>query len=183
MSHMGKSHLVIMFTVGSDDVAEGDRLFASHGEWMKGHPREGDVALLDYSISKGPELSNPLDPNSEPTGKTIFVLDEYYESLAGIARHWQDGMDNWLNLPAVMAWGAKGTAATLRCELRFLSSQKERTQKERRSSARKSASSWSTLLSLILSDAFSGLKTTFGSGLASEPVVDSGETSLRNTFL
>jgi hypothetical protein len=40
MSHRGKSHLVIMFTVGPDDVAEGDRIFASHGEWMKGHPRE-----------------------------------------------------------------------------------------------------------------------------------------------
>jgi hypothetical protein len=42
MSHMGKSHLVTMYTVGPDDVAEGDRIFASHGEWMKGHPREGD---------------------------------------------------------------------------------------------------------------------------------------------
>ncbi|HYX78641.1 MAG TPA: hypothetical protein VE727_04700, partial [Solirubrobacterales bacterium] len=85
MSHMGKSHLVVMFTVGPDDVAEGDRIFASHGEWMKGHPREGDEALLDYTISKGPELSNPMDPTSEPTGKTVFVLDEYYESPAGIA--------------------------------------------------------------------------------------------------
>jgi hypothetical protein len=47
MSHKGKSHLVIMITVGPDDVAEGDRIFASHGEWMKGHPREGVVALRD----------------------------------------------------------------------------------------------------------------------------------------
>lgn len=113
MSHMGKSQIMIMWTVGPDDVAEGDRIFASHGEWMKGHPREGDVALLDYTISKGPELSNPLDPNSEPTGKTIYVLDEYYESPAGITRHWQDAMDNWPDLPAVMAWSAKGTVATL----------------------------------------------------------------------
>ena len=113
MSHMGKSHVVIMFTAEPDDVAEGDRIFASHGEWMKGHPREGDVALLDYTISKGPELSNPLDPNSEPTGKTIFVLDEYYESPAGIARHWQDAMDNWPDIASVMAWGAKVTVATL----------------------------------------------------------------------
>ena len=63
MSHMGKSHLIIMWTVGADDVAEGDRIFASHAEWMKGHPREGDVALLEYTVSKGPELSNPLDPS------------------------------------------------------------------------------------------------------------------------
>lgn len=29
MSHLGKSHLVIMFTVGPDAVAEGDRIVAS----------------------------------------------------------------------------------------------------------------------------------------------------------
>jgi hypothetical protein len=79
MSQTGKSHLIIMFTVGPDEVAEGDRIFASHAEWMKRHPREGDVALLDYTVSKGPELSNPMDPNSEPTSNTIFVIDEYYE--------------------------------------------------------------------------------------------------------
>ena len=113
MSHMGKSHLVIMFTVGPDDVAEGDRIFASHGEWMKGHTREGDEALLEYSISKGPELSNPMDPSSEPTGKTIFVIDEYYASPAGIARHWQDAAENWSDMAAALAWSAKGTVTTL----------------------------------------------------------------------
>jgi hypothetical protein len=113
MSHMGETHLTIMFTVEAEDVAEGDRIFASHGQWMKGHPREGDVALLEYTVSKGPELSNPLDPNSEPTGRTIFVLDEYYESPAGIARHWQDSADNWPDMSAVLAWGAKAEVATL----------------------------------------------------------------------
>ena len=113
MSQAGNSHLVIMFTVGPDEVAEGDRIFASHGEWMKGHTREGDEALLEYSISKGPELSNPMDPSSEPTGKTIFVIDEYYASPAGIARHWQDAADNWPDMAAAVAWSAKGTVATL----------------------------------------------------------------------
>ena len=113
MSHMGETHLTIMFTVEAENVAEGDRLFASHGQWMKGHPREGDVALLEYTVSKGPELSNPLDPNSEPTGRTIFVLDEYYASPAGIARHWQDSADNWPDMSAVLAWGAKAQVATL----------------------------------------------------------------------
>ena len=42
MAQMGKTHIIIMWTVGPDDVAEGDRIFASHGEWMKGHPSEGD---------------------------------------------------------------------------------------------------------------------------------------------
>jgi hypothetical protein len=74
MSEIGKTHIVIMWTVGPDDVAEGDRLFESHGKWMTGHSRTGDAALRSYSISKGPELSNPLDPDSSPTGNTIFVL-------------------------------------------------------------------------------------------------------------
>ena len=114
MSLMGKSHLVIMFTVGPDDVAEGDRLFASHGEFMKGHSREGEIALLEYSVSKGPELSNPLDPNSEPTGNTIFVIDEYYESPAGIARHWEDTSKNWTEMSSTApAWFAKATITTL----------------------------------------------------------------------
>lgn len=113
MSYLGKSHLVIMWTVAPEDVAEGDRLFASHGEWMKGHPREGDTALLEYSISKGPQLSNPLDPSSGPTGRTVFVLDEYYQSPAGIASHWKDAMENWPDLAGVMAWSARCTVATL----------------------------------------------------------------------
>ena len=78
MSDMGKSHIVIMWTVGPDDVAAGDHLFESHGKWMTEHSREGATALLDYSISKGPELANPVDPDSAPTGDTIFVLDEFY---------------------------------------------------------------------------------------------------------
>src|SRR4051794_15708454 len=64
MSEVGKTHIVVMWTVEPDDVAEGDRIFESHGKWMTGHSRQGDTALLDYSISKGPELENPLDPNS-----------------------------------------------------------------------------------------------------------------------
>jgi hypothetical protein len=114
MPHMGKSHLIIMFTVGPDDVAEGDRIFASHGDFMKGHPREGDAALLSYSISKGPELSNPMDASSEPTGNTIFVVDECYETPAGIARHWQDTTENWPEMAsAAPAWFAKAKIVTL----------------------------------------------------------------------
>jgi hypothetical protein len=61
MSDVGKTNIVVMWTVGPDDVAEGDRIFESHAHWMTGHSREGDTALLSYKISKGPELSNPVD--------------------------------------------------------------------------------------------------------------------------
>ena len=88
MSEMGKTHIVIQWTVGPDAVAEGDRVFEKHAKWMTGHDRKGDTALRRYNISKGPELSNPLDPSSSPTGDTIFVLSEIYESPAGVDEYW-----------------------------------------------------------------------------------------------
>ena len=112
MSEIGKTHIVIMWTDGPGDVAEGDRIFESHGKWMTGHSREGDTALLDYSISKGPELENPMDPNSAPTGDTIFVLDEFYESPAGVVEHWRLAVETWQDFPAFMDWG-EGKVATL----------------------------------------------------------------------
>jgi hypothetical protein len=96
MSEVGKSHIVIMWTVGPDDVAAGDRLFESHGKWMTGHSREGDT-----------ELENPVDPNSAPTGDTIFVLDEFYESPAGVVEHWKQAVETWQELDAFMEWSNK----------------------------------------------------------------------------
>ena len=112
MADLGKTNIVAMWTVPADDVAEGDRIFESHGKWMTGHSREGDTALLSYKISKGPELSNPLDPNSEPTGNTIFVLNEIYESPAGVVEHWRLAVETWQDFPAFMDWG-EGKVATL----------------------------------------------------------------------
>ena len=99
-----------MFTVGPDDVAEGDRIFASHGEFMKGHPREGDAALLSYSISKGPSYK-PMDASSEPTVNTIFVMRALrdtcrHEALAGHDKNWR----RWLAAPA---WFEKAKIVTL----------------------------------------------------------------------
>jgi len=115
-SDIGKSHIVIMWTASPDDVAAGDQLFDSHGKWMTGHSREGDTALLDYSISKGPELENPVDPDSAPTGDTVFVLDEFYASPAGVDEHWRLARETWHDLPAFMDWTGKAKkVVTLHC--------------------------------------------------------------------
>jgi len=113
MSDVGKTNIVVMWTVSADDVAEGDRIFASHVEFMTGHPRNGETALLSYKISKGPELSNPVDPNSEPTGNTIFVLSEIYETRAGVPEHWRLAIHDWQDLPAFMDWSSKANVQTL----------------------------------------------------------------------
>lgn len=113
MSDMGKTSLVIAWTVRPADVAEGDRIFESHGKWMTGHPREGAAALLSYSVSKGPELSNPMDPGSAPTSNTVFVLTEVYESPEGVAEHWKQAVETWQDLPAIMDWSSRCEVTTL----------------------------------------------------------------------
>ena len=105
MSYKGKTQLLITITATPDQVAEGDRLFRSHGPWMEAtHHRDGDKALLTYNVSKAQELSNPMDLNSAPTGNTCFILNEIYESDAGVADHFQQAMTGWQDFPAFATW-------------------------------------------------------------------------------
>ena len=117
MAYQGKIQLTLIFIAPPDQVSEGDRIFRSHGPWMKEtHHRSGDKALLSYTVSKAPELSNPMDPSSAPTGNTCFILTEIYESQAGVTDHLQQSM-NWKDFPAVGNWIGKckmtGVAAAL----------------------------------------------------------------------
>ncbi len=108
MSTVGKTQVTIMFIAPPDLVAEGDRLFASHAAWMeRTHYRDGNLALMRYNIIKAPELEHPLDPSSAPTGNTMFVLDEMYESQAGLDDHWKQAGENWEDMGAMMEWSGK----------------------------------------------------------------------------
>ena len=114
MSHAGKTQVTFIFTVSPDLVGEGDRIFASHAAWMaKTHHREGNLALLRYNIVKGPELSNPLDPSSQPTDNTCFVLTEVYETPAGLEDHWKQGSEGWEDFNAFINWASSVNVAVL----------------------------------------------------------------------
>jgi len=114
MAHEGKVHLAIVFTATPDLVAEGERIFDSHAAWMeRTHHRDGEKALLSYDLAKGPELSNPLDPSSEPTGNTQFLLAEVYESQAGIDDHWQQAMESWDDFSSMVEWAQKCKPVTV----------------------------------------------------------------------
>ncbi len=103
MAYEGKSQLLITFVAPAEKVGEIDRLVASHAAWMaETHHREGSKALLSYSFSKGPELANSLDPSSEATGNTRYVLNEIYESPDGIADHWQQAQASWNDFGAMV---------------------------------------------------------------------------------
>ena len=103
MAHKGKTQLLLTFVASPDKVARIDDLAESHGSWMaKAHDREGPNALLSYNLSKGPELQNPLDPSSEATGNTRYVLNEIYESPAGIDEHWAQAQKSWSDFGAMV---------------------------------------------------------------------------------
>ncbi len=113
MSDLDKATINVMWTVAAENVEEGDRIFDSHVKWMTGHPRDGQAALLSYGISRGRELADPMDPNSAETGNTVFVLTKVYQSPTGVPEHWKQAIETRRDLPAFLAWGAKGKVTTL----------------------------------------------------------------------
>lgn len=108
MANLGKTQLTYVIIAPPEQVKEGDRIFASHGPWMKAsHHRDGNKALLTYNVSKSPELSDPFDQNSAPTGNTVFVLHEIYETDAGPTDHFQQASSGWKDFPALVQWLGK----------------------------------------------------------------------------
>ncbi len=108
MANQAKTQLIYVIIAPPDLVEEGDRLFRSHAPWMMAtHNREGNNALLSYDVSKTPELSNPLDPGSAPTGNTCFILNEIYETDAGVADHFEQAMASWKDFQGFLTWLGK----------------------------------------------------------------------------
>ena len=114
MAHLGKIQLIFTITATPELVAEGDRLFASHAPWIEStHHRTGDKALLSYNVSKAAELKNPLDPSAGATGNTCSVLNEIYESEAGVADHFAMAMSGWSDFSAFVEWLGKCKTAVV----------------------------------------------------------------------
>ena len=108
MAHHNKIQLTAIIVAPPDQVNEGDRIFRSHAPWMEAtHHRAGAKALLSYNVSKAPELTNPMDLSSAPTGNTCFILTEIYETEAGVADHFQQATASWKDFPALGQWMEK----------------------------------------------------------------------------
>ena len=73
MSQKGKIQLTFIIIAPPDQVAEGDRLFASHAPWMEAtHHRSGDKALLSYDVSKAPRAVESDGPLIGPHGQHLL---------------------------------------------------------------------------------------------------------------
>jgi hypothetical protein len=112
MSHQGKLQITALIVAPPDQVDEGDRIWRSHAQWMeRTHHSGGEKALLRYNLSRAPALSDPADPNSDPTGTMCFILTEVYESEAGVADHFAQADQSWEDYAAANEWLGK-------CEVR-----------------------------------------------------------------
>lgn len=77
-NYTGKAQFFVAFEVPAEHAEEADRFFEHHAEWMeRTHPRDGDEALLQYTLSKSPDGE----------GNVLFLLAEVYETKAGIDHH------------------------------------------------------------------------------------------------
>ena len=65
-------------------------------------PPRGPQSVAQLRLLEGAELANPLDPGSEATGNTRYVLNEIYESPDGIADHWQQAQASWADFGAMV---------------------------------------------------------------------------------
>jgi hypothetical protein len=108
MARQGCTQLTYVVIAPPELADEGVRIFRSHRSWMEAtHHHEGEKALLSYDVSKVTELSNPFDPSSDPTGNTIFVLTEVYQSDAGVADHFEQAAATWADFGALVNWMEK----------------------------------------------------------------------------
>ena len=105
MAYHNATQVTFVIIAPKDRVEEGDRIFRSHAAWLAAtHTREGDDALLSYTVSKAPQASSPLDPNSPATGNMCFIVSEVYPTPAAVAKHIQKAIEEWQDFPAFGEW-------------------------------------------------------------------------------
>jgi hypothetical protein len=104
-----KSHLVIMWTVGPDDVAEGDRIFAKPRRVDEGASPRGrcGAAGLHYLQGSGNYRTRWTRARRRQATRSSCSMSTT-SHRPGIARHWQDATDNWPDLSAAGGVGRQG---------------------------------------------------------------------------
>jgi len=99
-------HLFIV--VPAEDEKTVDALWESHEAWMREtHNVEGDEKspqMLHYYISKGAELTDPMDPTKGTTGNIIYTMSETYVAPADIGKHMALG---WKDMDSLMGFNGK----------------------------------------------------------------------------
>ncbi|WP_368563989.1 hypothetical protein [Pseudoxanthomonas sp. UTMC 1351] len=104
----GYHQLTIVVTTNAENVVDGDDLWDDHHAYIKSSHRfvAGEPApfVVTYSLTKGVERENPLDPASNVTGRTTYVLNECYRTSEDILLHWSKTSAEWDRFVEIIAW-------------------------------------------------------------------------------
>ena len=91
-----------MFRVPNAQVGEVEKVLASDKAWMREtHRGPSDPNHLVYTLTKGSEFNNPLDPSEWTTGYTLMALTEICNGQEGCQAH-LDGVDGWKDFPDML---------------------------------------------------------------------------------
>ncbi len=83
--YTGTAQFFAAFKCPPEHEGEGDQILAHHAEWVaRTHPREGDNALLQYTVTKG----------TDEYGNIVFLLYEVYATMAGVENHTRIALDD-----------------------------------------------------------------------------------------
>lgn len=97
-------HMTVPVAKGAEE-AEMDALWATHEKWMREthvlSTEDGDDAarprLTHFTISKGAELSDPMDPAKGETGRVLYTMQETYVAASGVGSHMSlAGSQSWM---------------------------------------------------------------------------------------
>ena len=93
----------VALKVPAADIEKVEELLSSHQELMKvTHTEKGvtNVKLNSYTVLKGPEMKNPMDPSQGTTGAMFYILTEHYETPNGLKKHLEAG-SKWKDIGAM----------------------------------------------------------------------------------
>lgn len=102
MALKGKPCLHIYLSVPAANESAADALFKSHVGFMKSTHTVGAIGtsprVLEYSIAKGKELNDPMDPSKGETGNFLYCVSEVYTEAADIPAHFAAAEKSWENM-------------------------------------------------------------------------------------
>ena len=99
MALKGKPCIHLYLVVPAEKEEEADALFKSHVGFMKKTHAIGAVGteprILEYSIAKGKEMNDPMDPSKGETGNIMYYMAETYNAASGVAGHMSIAASKW----------------------------------------------------------------------------------------
>lgn len=86
----GQTQVTVIFVMPEKYRARATKLFREmHKPFLK--ETHAALGLQHYAVTIDDELSNPLDAQSQKTGRIVIVLNEIYAHPNGLAQHWAMG--------------------------------------------------------------------------------------------